>query len=48
MKLVIDIMALALTPLAAKAQMMKCVGAGGRVGFASACPLGTKTDPLKR
>jgi len=44
MKIVIAILALVLAPLAAQAQIMKCVGAGGRVEFASACPPGTKAE----
>lgn len=31
-------------PAAAQAQIMKCVGAGGRVEFAASCPPGTKAQ----
>lgn len=31
-------------PSAAHAQILKCVGAGGRVEFAAACPPGTKAE----
>ena len=37
-------LALATLPLAAHAQIMKCVGAGGRVEFATSCPPGTKAE----
>ncbi len=33
-----------LLPLAAHAQIMKCVGANGRVEFAASCPPGTKAQ----
>lgn len=38
------ILALALLPAAAQAQILKCIGAGGRVEFASTCPPGTKAE----
>lgn len=44
MKTFFAILALALVPAAAQAQILKCVGAGGRVEFASACPPGTKAE----
>ncbi len=34
--------AIAILPAMAHAQIMKCVGAGGRVEFAASCPPGTK------
>ena len=37
-------LALALLAGLAQAQIMKCVGAGGRVEFAAACPPGTKAE----
>jgi hypothetical protein len=37
-------LALVLLPGLAQAQIMKCVGAGGRVEFAAACPPGTKAE----
>lgn len=37
-------LALAALPLATHAQIMKCVGAGGRVEFAASCPPGTKAE----
>ena len=44
MKTFLAILALATLPFAAHAQIMKCVGAGGRVEFAAACPPGTKAE----
>lgn len=38
------LLSLALLPLAAEAQIMKCIGAGGRVEFAAACPPGTRAE----
>ena len=38
------ITAIAILPAMAHAQIMKCVGAGGRVEFAAACPPGTKAE----
>ena len=38
------LLALVLLPGLAQAQIMKCVGAGGRVEFAAACPPGTKAE----
>lgn len=35
---------LTLLPGLAQAQIMKCIGAGGRVEFAAACPPGTKAE----
>ena len=42
MKTLLAILAVASLPFTAHAQIMKCVGAGGRVEFAAACPPGTK------
>ena len=44
MKTLLAILAVATLPFAAHAQIMKCVGAGGRVEFASTCPAGTKAE----
>jgi hypothetical protein len=44
MKTLLAILAVATLPLTAQAQIMKCVGAGGRVEFAAACPPGTKAQ----
>lgn len=44
MKTLLAILAVAALPFAAHAQIMKCVGAGGRVEFAAACPPGTKAE----
>ena len=44
MKTFLAILAFATLPFAAHAQIMKCVGAGGRVEFAAACPPGTKAE----
>lgn len=44
MKTLLAILALAALPYTAYAQIMKCVGAGGRVEFAAACPPGTKAE----
>ncbi|NJN00283.1 MAG: DUF4124 domain-containing protein [Aquincola sp.] len=44
MKTLLAILAVATLPLTAHAQIMKCVGAGGRVEFAAACPPGTKAQ----
>lgn len=44
MKILLAILAVASLPLTAHAQIMKCVGAGGRVEFAAACPPGTKAQ----
>lgn len=44
MKTLLAILAAATLPLTAHAQIMKCVGAGGRVEFAAACPPGTKAE----
>ncbi len=38
------ITAIAILPAMAHAQIMKCVGAGGRVEFAAVCPPGTKAE----
>lgn len=38
------ITAITILPMMAHAQIMKCVGAGGRVEFAAACPPGTKAE----
>lgn len=38
------IITIAILPTLAHAQIMKCVGAGGRVEFAAACPPGTKAE----
>lgn len=45
MKNFLVILAVATLPFTAHAQIMKCVGAGGRVEFAAACPPGTKAEP---
>lgn len=44
MKTLFAVLAVALLPVAAHAQIMKCVGANGRVEFAAACPPGTKAQ----
>lgn len=44
MKTLLAILAVATLPLTANAQIMKCIGAGGRVEFAAACPPGTKAQ----
>ncbi len=44
MKIFLFFLAIAALPVAGHAQIMKCVGAGGRVEFASACPPGTKAQ----
>jgi len=44
MKTLLAILAVATLPFTAHAQIMKCVGAGGRVEFAAACPPGTKAE----
>lgn len=44
MKTLLVILAVATLPFTAHAQIMKCVGAGGRVEFAAACPPGTKAE----
>lgn len=44
MRIFLAILAVATLPFAAHAQIMKCVGAGGRVEFAAACPPGTKAE----
>lgn len=44
MKTLLAILAVATLPFTAHAQIMKCVGAGGRVEFASTCPAGTKAE----
>jgi hypothetical protein len=44
MRTTIVVLALALLPVAVHAQIMKCVGAGGRVEFAASCPPGTKAE----
>ncbi len=38
------ITAIALLPTMAHAQVMKCMGAGGRIEFAAVCPPGTKAE----
>ncbi len=45
MRNLLVILAVAFLPTAAHAQVMKCVGAGGRVEFAASCPPGTKAEP---
>jgi len=42
--LVLLALAFLLLPMAAHAQIMKCVGAGGRIEFATSCPPGTKAQ----
>ncbi len=44
MRILLVILAMALLPVTAHAQIMKCVGAGGRIEFASSCPPGTKAQ----
>lgn len=44
MKTLLAILAVASLPCAVHAQIMKCVGAGGRIEFATACPPGTKAE----
>ncbi len=44
MRTTVVALALAALPLATHAQIMKCVGAGGRVEFAASCPPGTKAE----
>ncbi len=44
MKTYLAVIAVAALPFAAQAQIMKCVGAGGRVEFAASCPPGTKAE----
>lgn len=44
MKTLFAVLAVAFLPVAAHAQIMKCVGANGRVEFAAACPPGTKAQ----
>lgn len=44
MKNLLIILTLACLPAAAHAQIMKCVGPGGRVEFAATCPPGTKAE----
>lgn len=44
MKNLVLVVAMLAAPLAAQAQIMKCVGAGGKVEFAATCPPGTKAE----
>jgi hypothetical protein len=44
MRTVLVILSFLVLPAAAHAQIMKCVGAGGRVEFAAVCPPGTKAE----
>ncbi len=44
MKTLIVIFVIAFLPAAAHAQIMKCIGAGGRIEFAASCPPGTKAE----
>ena len=44
MKKLFVLLAMATLPALAQAQIMKCVGAGGRVEFAASCPPGTKAE----
>jgi hypothetical protein len=44
MRNLLVILAMALLPATAQAQILKCIGAGGRVEFATACPPGTKVE----
>jgi hypothetical protein len=44
MKTFLAILAVVSLPFTAHAQIMKCVGAGGRVEFAASCPPGTKAE----
>ncbi|MGV3628242.1 MAG: hypothetical protein ACO1PN_11225 [Betaproteobacteria bacterium] len=44
MKSLVAILAVTSLPFTAHAQIMKCIGAGGRVEFAAVCPPGTKAE----
>jgi hypothetical protein len=44
MKKPLLLLALALLPAWSQAQILKCIGAGGRVEFAASCPPGTKAE----
>lgn len=44
MRNLLVILAVAFLPAAAHAQIMKCVGSGGRVEFAASCPPGTTAE----
>jgi len=44
MRTTVVALALAALPVVTHAQIMKCVGAGGRVEFAASCPPGTKAE----
>ncbi len=44
MKKLLFLLVFALLPSLAQAQVLKCVGAGGRVEFANVCPPGTKAE----
>lgn len=44
MKKLLIFLTMAFLPVAAHAQIMKCVGANGRVEFAASCPPGTKAE----
>ncbi len=44
MKKLFVLLAMAMLPALAQAQILKCVGVGGRVEFASSCPAGTKAE----
>lgn len=44
MRNLIVILAISALPAAAHAQIMKCIGAGGRVEFSTSCPPGTKAE----
>ncbi|MGE0558752.1 MAG: hypothetical protein AB7E73_02485 [Burkholderiales bacterium] len=44
MRNLLVILAMALLSATAQAQILKCIGAGGRVEFAAACPPGTKAE----
>lgn len=44
MRTLLVILAYMALPAAAHAQIMKCIGAGGRIEFAAACPPGTRAE----
>lgn len=44
MRNLIVILAISALPAVAHAQILKCIGAGGRVEFANVCPPGTKAE----
>lgn len=44
MRTLLAILAVATLPFTAHAQIMKCIGTGGRIEFATTCPPGTKAE----